>query len=296
MNTMQLACFLTVAETLNFARAAEMLHVTQPAVTQQIHALESELKLQLFRRTTRTVELTQEGLLFLGDAKAMLEIFERAKRRAECSVADTREPFVIGCHSNNDILYLARTLRQMKLRFPSLYPVFRVIPFQHLYQRLSEETVDVVIAFREGGLKKTIHYQELIKIPLVGLGAPDSSLAQKSELSLGDLKQEPLIVLEPQKCPEEYRKLLHHLLGDRSPMDVYFCGAAEMAVTLARAGYGIAVLPGLFQSRSQSLLYLPVVDAEPISYGVYYKTQAGHPLRKAFLKGIKEAVADFAMP
>ena len=38
MNTMQLICFLTVAETLNFARAAEQLHVTQPAVTQQIHS------------------------------------------------------------------------------------------------------------------------------------------------------------------------------------------------------------------------------------------------------------------
>lgn len=80
MNTTQLICFLTVAETLNFARAAEQLHVTQPAVTQQIHSLETELNLQLFRRTTRTVELTQDGLIFLGDAKAMVEIFERAKK------------------------------------------------------------------------------------------------------------------------------------------------------------------------------------------------------------------------
>lgn len=48
MNTTQLLCFLTVAETLNFARAAEQLHVTQPAVTQQIHSLETELNLHLF--------------------------------------------------------------------------------------------------------------------------------------------------------------------------------------------------------------------------------------------------------
>lgn len=80
MNTMQLICFLTVAETLNFARAAERLHVTQPAVTQQIHTLEAELSTQLFRRTTRTVELTREGLIFLGDAKAMVEIYGRAKK------------------------------------------------------------------------------------------------------------------------------------------------------------------------------------------------------------------------
>ncbi len=82
MNTMQPICFLTVAETLNFARAAEQLHVTQPAVTQQIHSLETELNLRLFRRTTRNVELTQEGLIFLGDAKSIVEIFERAKKEA----------------------------------------------------------------------------------------------------------------------------------------------------------------------------------------------------------------------
>lgn len=78
MNTMQLASFLSVAETLNFARAAEQLRVTQPAVTQQIHSLEAELNMQLFRRTTRTVELTQEGLVFLGDAKEMFDIYARA--------------------------------------------------------------------------------------------------------------------------------------------------------------------------------------------------------------------------
>ena len=58
--------FLAVCQTMNFTRAAEQLHVTQPAVTQQIHSLESELNTQLFRRTTRTVELTQAGLIFLA--------------------------------------------------------------------------------------------------------------------------------------------------------------------------------------------------------------------------------------
>ena len=69
MNTAQLQCFLTVADTLNFARAAQQLHITQPAVTQQIHALEKELGVQLFHRTTHSVRLTDEGMVFLGDAR-----------------------------------------------------------------------------------------------------------------------------------------------------------------------------------------------------------------------------------
>ena len=58
MNTFQLSCFLAVAETLSFARAAEQLNITQPAVTHQIHSLETELNVKLFVRTTRTVNLT----------------------------------------------------------------------------------------------------------------------------------------------------------------------------------------------------------------------------------------------
>ena len=81
MNTFQISCFLAVAEHLNFARAAEQLHVTQPAVTQQIHSLEKELGVSLFARTTRSVRLTQEGRLFLQDARQLFHLATRAKAR-----------------------------------------------------------------------------------------------------------------------------------------------------------------------------------------------------------------------
>lgn len=219
----------------------------------------------------------------------MIEIFERAKKRAESSTIDTRESFTIGCHSNNDILSLAHTLKAMKEQVPNLYPIFRVVPFQHLYQRLSEEAVDAVVAFREGGLKKAIHYQELTKIPVVGIAKAHCFFDRKSELQLCDLKQGSLIVLAPPKCPEEYRKLLDRVLEDRSPTDVYFCDAVEAAITLAQAGYGVAMLPDFFQDRQPSLRYFPIIDATSISYGVYYKALAGHPLRKTFVNLAKES-------
>ena len=81
VNTFQLTCFLAVADTLNFARAAELLHVTQPAVTAQIHSLEKEMNVKLFKRTTRSVKMTEEGLIFLDDAKRIVEISNRAKKK-----------------------------------------------------------------------------------------------------------------------------------------------------------------------------------------------------------------------
>ena len=83
VNTFQLACFLSVAENLSFARAAEQLHVTQPAVTHQIKVLEQELATDLFHRSTRSVALTRNGQLFLEDARQILELERQAKSRFE---------------------------------------------------------------------------------------------------------------------------------------------------------------------------------------------------------------------
>lgn len=284
MNTMQLECFLTVAETLNFARAARQLHVTQPAVTQQIHSLESELNVKLFKRTTRTVELTQAGLIFLDDAAAMLDISQRAKKRAQYSLDDAREPFVIGCHSHDDIIRLTKSLKEMKTQFPDFYPVFQVIPFQHLYQRLSEESVDVVIAFREGIQRKSIKYEELTRIRLIGIVDDNHPLADTEAICLDDLQNYPVISLNPQKCPHDYKKLMTPIMEDKSPSNVYFCDSVQASVALALAGYGIALLPDFLQNSSFPIKRRPIIDTQYMSYGIHYKTVSGHPRLKTFIE------------
>src|SRR6266478_4805007 len=76
-----LRSFVAVAECGGFHRAAEQLNLTQSTVSQQIKRLELETKRPLFRRTTRTVALTDDGEMLLGDARRLLQLEEAARHR-----------------------------------------------------------------------------------------------------------------------------------------------------------------------------------------------------------------------
>ena len=110
MNTMQLECFLAVADNLSFARAAEQLHVTQPAITHQINSLENELQAKLVRRTTRIVELTPDGRTFLGYAKNILKATHFAKKRLSEHHQDYIQTFSIGCHNPSELNLISPAL------------------------------------------------------------------------------------------------------------------------------------------------------------------------------------------
>ena len=150
MNIFQLSCFLAVAEYLNFAQAAQSLHVTHPAVSQQIQSLEKELNVKLFRRTTRTVRLTEEGKAFLRDAQQIVALSERAKKRFGNAMDGNIETLTIGCYNFPCMFLLSDALEVLRSIRPELHPRLQTIPFQHIYRMLEEEDLDAVVVSRVG--------------------------------------------------------------------------------------------------------------------------------------------------
>ncbi|MBR5261963.1 MAG: LysR family transcriptional regulator, partial [Oscillospiraceae bacterium] len=83
MNSNQIKCFLALAETLNFTKAAARLYMTQPGLSHQIASLEAELKTQLFVRNQKRVLLTPAGALLAGELGALQEAGERLIERVQ---------------------------------------------------------------------------------------------------------------------------------------------------------------------------------------------------------------------
>lgn len=285
MNIFQLTCFLAVAETLNFAQAAELRGITQPAITHQIHTLETELNVKLFNRTTRTVKLTQAGQTFLGDARSIVMISERAIKRFENPPDQEVQTFSLGCHIHGHLFLLPEILRRMADSYPNLHPQIQVVPFKHLYRLLAEDDVDVIVAFRENSTKKMpFNYKELGSIPAVGYCAANHALAQFPRLSINDLEHEKLILHDPKKSPDSITMLQMKLMESHSSSELFFCDSEEAAITLAQAGYGIALLPGLHTANSSSLVLIPIDGLDPLSFGIYYKTLSKNPILRDFIR------------
>lgn len=284
MNTFQLVCFLTIAEHLNFTKAAELLNVTQPAVGQQIQSLEKELGVKLFSRTTRSVKLTKEGKSFLSDATQIVNISERAKKRFASTSTKEIEHLAIGCTNFPYMYQIIDVLEVLKKKRPEIHPEIQVIPFQHIYRMLDEGNLDAVIGFQEpASAKVSAQYRELQKNPMKMICASTNMLAQQKEVSLDELRQESLVVFDSPKIFSNIAQLQAKLMENRDISDLHFCSSAESIAVLVASGYGISVLPDVLIQENHRLVKVPIKDISPTSLGIYYKSLQGNPALKLFI-------------
>src|SRR5271167_2639368 len=111
MELRHLRYFVAVAEAENVTRAATKLHVSQPALSRQIHDLEEEIGFPLFERSAKSVRLTDAGRLFLNEARAVIERAELAVKNARAVAGGIRGEIHVGYAPSLTVQILPLTLR-----------------------------------------------------------------------------------------------------------------------------------------------------------------------------------------
>src|SRR3954464_11689447 len=120
MELRHLRYFVAVAEELHFRRAAERLHVAQPAVSEQIRKLEQELGVQLLNRTHRAVSLTPAGSAMLDEARRVLRQAEIAQQAARDADVRAGHKLRVGCLPDALPQALSRALGRLSTVMPSV--------------------------------------------------------------------------------------------------------------------------------------------------------------------------------
>lgn len=290
MNTQQLESFIQVAENLNFARAAEVLNITQSAVSRQIHSLEEELGTRLFIRSTRTVALTPAGISFLDDAKDILARLQMAALKIERHTETNITILSIGCINDMYLNLLSNILAHYRQRMPQVHPLLRVIPSRSILNLFFNGEMDVLFGFQDDiPHREGIRYEELAQIPICCAVPADHPFAGKDTIDEQELLAEHIIICNSYEIPSEVATIQHEIGRRISPTSINYCENTLVSLTLVKAGYGISLLPRNISSDFQ-ISYVPISGIDPMSYGVFYKTTSKNHLIRSFLEAAKECM------
>jgi DNA-binding transcriptional LysR family regulator len=145
MELRHLRYFVAVAEELHFRRAAERLHVAQPAVSEQVRKLEQELGVRLFDRTQRSVSLTAAGAALLEEARHVLRHAEVARQAARSAGDRATMRLRIGYLADSLPGNVPRALRQLAISTPAVQVDLETGPALRLLEELRARRLDAVV-------------------------------------------------------------------------------------------------------------------------------------------------------
>ena len=166
MELRQLRYFVTVAETLHFGRAAELLHIVQPAVSQQIQRLERELGAALFDRSPRRVRLTAFGEGFLPAARAVLTAEQQAHAVAAQLIHPQQRVLRLGTSSGLGD-HLDRIMDRLVERAPELLVELVSAPVQERLRQVAEGRLDAAFVRGSGSGDRTLRTVPVWQDPLM---------------------------------------------------------------------------------------------------------------------------------
>lgn len=290
MNTQQLESFIQVAENLNFARAAEVLNVTQSAVSRQINSLETELGTKLFNRSTRNVSLTPAGISFLDDAKDVLTKLQMASLKVHNHEKSNVQIISIACSNEANLIHLSSPLSICRQQMPELHPFFRIIPHRSIVNLFIHGDIDVLFGFKDDiPIRNGIVYKELNKIRICCAVPSGHPFAQKKEVYERELYSENIIICNSYEIPSNVANIQNRLENQFLPESTYYCENLQVMLSFIRAGYGFAVLPE-GTSIDPEITYVPLSGSSPISHGVFYKKSPKNPLVNKFISTVQRKV------
>ena len=292
MELFQLETFLAVAENRSFSRAAQKLHRTQPAVSQTIRKLESDIGEPLFDRSSRDANLTDAGRLLVDYAEKLLNL----RSEAGSAITELRElhagKLAIAANEFTSI-YLLPVLEKFRHQSPMIkVAVQRSLSSQIAQDILNHKVEMGMLSFTPDvpGLRCIVVYKDELAFVM----HPRHPLASAKEVHIRQLGAESFIA---HNVPSQYRaKVLEAFRRHKTPLNMQVeLPTIEAIKHFVAMGNGVALVPGICvegELKRGELVHVPVRELkfERKLRLIYRKNSSLSHAARAFLK-IVEAIA-----
>jgi LysR family transcriptional regulator, cyn operon transcriptional activator len=255
LNLSRIRSFVIAADESSLSRAAAVIHLTQPALSKQIHLLEEELGVRLFDRVGGGVQLTSAGRDLLERGRLLLLQAESLAERARVLEGGATGVLKVGATSMSLESFLAPFIPAYRGRWPGVDVSITEDGGMRLLRQVEHGELDVAIT---GPRAPELHHQLLFPVRVVAVMLTDHRLARRRTASLRDLVSEPLLGLR--------REFTTRQMFDAAcqtsclePRFVFETSVPSALLAMARIGYGVALMPSNQLVKDRRLRRVPII-------------------------------------
>jgi DNA-binding transcriptional LysR family regulator len=288
MQIKYLECFMLISELKSFTKAAQMLFLSPPAVTQQINALEDQLGFKLFNRSNKGVSLTDAGRNFYDDAKQIVEFSNKAIQKGRAIAEKNTDSIAIGVSGPVCTSLLPAICHDFYERHHDATVKFVDDPTNSFEQVLQGKN-DVNITFGNKGLQTDgIRNTLLCMDDPVCLISLDHPYAVRASVRVEDFSDMNFVLTAP--GISAYHDTLHAAIASDHPqvrtmyVDRHDCGLMQMDAEKA-----VALVPGLFGLENEHFVTIPFEGLPQISIDLFTKENCDSTVQK-FIDSAKDTV------
>jgi DNA-binding transcriptional LysR family regulator len=287
MELRHLRTIAAVAKHRSLTKAGEELYLTQSAISQQISRLERELGVEVFRRTSRSVELTAEGRVILGYAQRVLTEVDGMRSELEEITGLLRGELHIGGVYPTGPYDLFGMLADFRAAHPGVAIHMGEATQDDVLVALRADELDCAFAALEPDalgdeFAATLIWEDEFVVAL----APEHPLCAQSQVTFEELAAEDLISYRDNSA---LRRRVERRLGDRDlePREAFICTEMAAVRGLASKGLGVAVMPRSIAEEPGTPIELRPIGPERLTWPIALVWRAARrqtPAGKAFLK------------
>lgn len=285
MDIIQLRAFITVAREGNLTRAAEQLHVTQPAVSLQIKALQEEIGFPLFTRTAGGMVLTSDGVKMLPLAEKLLADLQEFRRHAallQASVGELAGSLAIGTILDPEFIRLGAFLKLLVERYPQLSTQLSHHMSGSVLQQIKQGKLDVGFFLGQPG--KGFHAITLTPFTY-NVVAPAGWKSRVSGKGWKELARLPWIWTPPESA---HHRLLSKIFAQHKvqPTTVALVDQESSMLDLVKSGVGLSLVResiALTQAHAHGLVIADAVElSTELSFITLEKRQQEEAIKAVF--------------
>lgn len=291
MNLMRIQYFVEVAKSENFSEAARTLYTSQPNLSRQIAVMEQELGFALFHRVGRSIYLTQAGQYLYEQFKDIPErtasAIAHAGALARGDVGDLRVGVLEGQEIN---AFFAERLRAINDDRPDLSLEVERNSFSNLRSGLMQCRYDMIItlSFELEELEEVSHEVLLKQSGAIAISLKNP-LADKPDLTLADLRNEPFVAISHNESPAGYRQLLAQCAKSGfEPRISRQASTLESLLLCVEAGMGVTLLDcNTRLEHSDSVRIVPVPNSDESHVVAVWQSDNHNPAIRRLAEELK---------